>query len=300
MVKLTIHTATYNRAYILPKAYESLKKQTCKDFEWIITDDGSTDGTEELVQGWMNEDNGFPIRYNKLNHVGVPRALNSGIKLAASEWFLMLDSDDHLVENTVEKALSWVEEIKDDPHYAGIGFAKCFPDGRYMKDQTPLIDPEVGYVDATHLERKKYNIDMDMCEVHRTELFRKYPFQCWETETFAPEQLSWLQFALDGLKLRWHADKLYVCDYLPDGLTKNDQIVKNNPMGYAMMYNQNLLFSESFQEKCVNVLRMTALAMYAGNLKYIFTCNEKALAVLLLPAGILLGLRRKCQYAKLN
>ena len=46
-MKLTIHTATYNRAYILPKAYESLCAQTCKDFEWIITDDGSTDGRSE-------------------------------------------------------------------------------------------------------------------------------------------------------------------------------------------------------------------------------------------------------------
>ena len=60
-MKLTIHTATYNRAYILPQAYESLKAQTCKDFEWIITDDGSTDGTDELIRSWQMEDNGFPM-----------------------------------------------------------------------------------------------------------------------------------------------------------------------------------------------------------------------------------------------
>ena len=60
-MKLTIHTATYNRAYILPKAYESLCAQTCKDFEWIITDDGSTDGTDALVRSWQEKDNGFSI-----------------------------------------------------------------------------------------------------------------------------------------------------------------------------------------------------------------------------------------------
>lgn len=65
MAILTIHTATYNRGYILGQAYESLRSQTNKDFEWIITDDGSTDNTEELVRSWMNEDNGFPIIYNK-------------------------------------------------------------------------------------------------------------------------------------------------------------------------------------------------------------------------------------------
>lgn len=58
MCKITIHTATYNRAYILPIAYESLKKQTCKDFEWIITDDGSNDNTSDLVLKWIHENPG--------------------------------------------------------------------------------------------------------------------------------------------------------------------------------------------------------------------------------------------------
>ena len=95
MQTLTIHTATYNRAYILEKAYYSLKAQTVKDFEWIITDDGSTDGTEKLVNRWIKENNEFEIRYFKLNHVGIPRALNYGVLQAKSKWFMMLDSDDY-------------------------------------------------------------------------------------------------------------------------------------------------------------------------------------------------------------
>ena len=91
MCKLTIHTATYNRAYILPMAYKSLKNQTLKDFEWIITDDGSSDNTSELVHQWIDEDPGFSIVYNKLSHVGIPRALNSGVNLASTKWFMMLE-----------------------------------------------------------------------------------------------------------------------------------------------------------------------------------------------------------------
>ena len=124
MPKLTIHTATYNRAYILGKAYDSLRKQTNKDFEWIITDDGSEDHTEELVRSWLNEENGFEIRYNKLSHVGIPRALNSGVEKARTDWFMMLDSDDYLLPETVEKVLLWLDEIKDMPEYSGIGFAR--------------------------------------------------------------------------------------------------------------------------------------------------------------------------------
>ena len=58
MIKLTIFTPTYNRAYILPELYNSLKNQTCRMFEWLIVDDGSSDNTEELVSQWKKESNG--------------------------------------------------------------------------------------------------------------------------------------------------------------------------------------------------------------------------------------------------
>ena len=228
-MKLTIHTATYNRAYILGKAYESLCVQTCKDFEWIITDDGSTDGTDVLVRSWQEKENGFPIVYNPLKHVGLPRALNSGVACASGLWFMRLDSDDHLLPCTVEKVLGWIAEIEDQEEFVGIGFARCQPDGSFMKNQTPLIDPD-GYVDASNTEREKYHLDMDMCEAERTSLLRRFPHQVWPTESFAPEQLNHNAMALAGYKYRWRAEKLYICDYLTDGLTQNDRIVKNNPM----------------------------------------------------------------------
>ena len=63
----------------MEKAYLSMCAQTVKDFEWLISDDGSTDNTEELVRSWLEKDNGFPIHYQKLDHVHIPRALNSGV-----------------------------------------------------------------------------------------------------------------------------------------------------------------------------------------------------------------------------
>lgn len=297
-MKLTIHTATYNRAYILGKAYESLCVQTCKDFEWIITDDGSTDGTDVLVRSWQEKENGFPIVYNPLKHVGLPRALNSGVACASGQWFMRLDSDDHLLPCTVEKVLGWIAEIEDQEEFVGIGFARCQPDGSFMKNQTPLIDPD-GYVDASNTEREKYHLDMDMCEAERTSLLRRFPHQVWPTESFAPEQLNHNAMALAGYKYRWRAEKLYICDYLTDGLTQNDRIVKNNPMGYAMMHNQNILLSKTFFEKCRCAMQMTALALYAGHPEYLKESNNMAATILTFPLGAALSVRRRMQYAKL-
>lgn len=300
MAKLTIHTATYNRAYILGQAYESLKAQTCKDFEWIITDDGSTDGTDALVRRWQEQDNGFPIIYNPLPHVGIPRALNSGVGLASSEWFMMLDSDDYILPQTVGLVMQWLDEIEERENFVGIGFARCQPNGSFMKNQTPKIDPKVGYVDATNIERAKYNLNMDMEEVSRTALLRKYPFQYWETEKYAPEQLNYNTIAMAGYKYRWRAERLYICDYLPDGQTRNDRLVKRNPMGFAMMHNQNMLITSSFREKLRCAMQMTALSLYAGNPAYLKESNCMAATMLSFPLGLALSVRRRMQYAKMD
>ena len=76
--KITLFTPTYNRAHTLDRLYRSVQRQTFRDFEWLIIDDGSTDDTEELVAGWIGEGNDFPIRYCKQPNGGKCRAFNTG------------------------------------------------------------------------------------------------------------------------------------------------------------------------------------------------------------------------------
>ena len=232
MSRITIHTATFNRSHTLGKVYQSLLSQTCKDFEWVISDDGSTDNTEELIKGWQEQDNGFPIIYSKLPHVGFPRALNDGVNHSKTEWFMMLDSDDYLLSHTIETLLPWIDEIESLEKMAGIGITRTHPDGSFMKNQAPLIDPQLGYVDATNSERAKYRLNMDCFEVIRTSLLKKYPFQYWPTEEYAPPALNYNAMSLDGWKIRWRIGHFYICEYLSDGLTKSNLKVKKNPMGY--------------------------------------------------------------------
>src|SRR5574344_324976 len=98
---ITVFTPTYNRAHLLCNAYNSLLRQTNKDFEWLIIDDGSTDNTKEIIHKYI-DDNKIKIRYYKKNNGGKHTAINYGIKRAKGELTIILDSDDELVNNAIE------------------------------------------------------------------------------------------------------------------------------------------------------------------------------------------------------
>ena len=84
---ITVFTATYNRAYILPQLYHSLQQQTDCNFEWLIIDDGSRDNTAALVQTWQRETSAFPVVYVKQPNGGKHRAINAGLAQARGEWY---------------------------------------------------------------------------------------------------------------------------------------------------------------------------------------------------------------------
>ncbi len=100
-MKITIFTATFNRAYIIKNLYDSLVGQRYVNFEWIIVDDGSTDTTEEIVQTFIKDDK-IAIQYIKQSNKGKHFAINKGVSLASGELFFIVDSDDKLPENSLE------------------------------------------------------------------------------------------------------------------------------------------------------------------------------------------------------
>ena len=115
--KITVFTPTYNRAYILETLYHSLQRQTFADFEWLIVDDGSSDGTDSLVRSWQADQNPFPIRYVYQENGGKCRAINRGLELAAGELFFTVDSDDYLTDDALEKAVRWEAELPKDQKF---------------------------------------------------------------------------------------------------------------------------------------------------------------------------------------
>ena len=295
--KLTIFTATYNRAHLLERLYRSLLRQTCFDFEWLVIDDGSEDHTSQLFDFWCNNDNPFPIRYYRQENQGLIRTLNRGVALAKGEYMTKIDSDDYVLDDFVEKLVSWFDQIQNEQDIYGVSGLSVTKEGVPLKGSWPRMPDGADFVDATDLERAKYNLNADMSEAWRTDILRKHPFPVWEGEKFAPEQIVFFDIALEGWKIRWYPVPLAVCEYQQDGLTLGaSQLEKKNPMGYAMMYNQRLKYATGFVQKFKTAMQCNALSFVGKHPEYILKSNAPLFSFIALFPGWLLSLRRRYQY----
>ncbi len=95
---------TYNRKDYLKETLDSCFAQTYKDYEVVIVDDGSTDGTEDMLK-----DAGYDVRYYWAEHIGQAAARNKLIELAGGEYITFLDSDDLLFPNAVQKLMDVID-----------------------------------------------------------------------------------------------------------------------------------------------------------------------------------------------
>ncbi len=294
---ITVFTATYNRGHLIQRIYQSLLRQKEFNFEWLVIDDGSQDQTEDLFNDWTSRDNPFEIRYYKQENRGLIRTLNRGIELARGEYFAKIDSDDYVVDDYTTNISKWVASIENSTSIYAVSGVRVTPDGIPLKGKWPDIPRELGFVDATDLERAAYDLDADMCEAWRTDVLRNYPFPVWNGEKFAPEQIVFNQIALDGYKIRWYPVAMSICEYQEGGLTKGSRKLEiQNPMGYAMMYNHKLKYDIPFAQKLRCAMQCTALSIVGRNPQYILQTNLPIAAIATLFPGVLLAIRRKWQY----
>ena len=220
MKKITILTPSYNRAHTLPALYESLLKQDTDAFEWMVVDDGSTDGTGALVEGWQREGK-IPIRYIYKQNGGKHTALNEGIGQIGSELTFIVDSDDWLPENAVEIILKYHEKYRGTQGLCGYSFLRFYPDGRVNDAFFPRDEWIDTYVNA----RINAGIAGDKAEVFYTEVLKQFPFPVYPGEKFVPEDLVWVQ--MSGPYKMVHINQcVYISDYLEGGLTRSGKKMK--------------------------------------------------------------------------
>ena len=294
--QITILTATYNRAHLLPDLYASLCRQRSKAFTWFIVDDGSEDNTKELVTGWMQKEHDFELEYHYIQNGGKNRAINYGVKHINTPYTMIVDSDDYLTDDAIEYLTPKAIEVLKDETIAGISAL------RGNSENTPLQQPLFGdkdYITANNLERANYGLERDACEVYKTDILLNHPFEVWKGEKFVSEEIVWNQIALEGLSLRWYNKVTCIVRYQEEGLTKDSfNLLRNNPMGYAAMYNQRITLSKSVKEKFYNATQMVALSFYAGNLCYLIKSKNILTTLVAQIPGIALGIRRVVQLKK--
>lgn len=168
MPTLTIFTSTYNRAHTLPRTYTSLCQQTCKDFEWLIVDDGSTDNTRELAEAWMEEQK-IPIRYIYQENGGLYTGYNTAYANIDSELNTCVDSDDFMPDNAVELILNLWKEKGSDKYCGIVGLDFNVKDGQAIGGYFPTNLKEVFFVEL-RIKGLHYG---DVKPVLRTDLMKK-------------------------------------------------------------------------------------------------------------------------------
>jgi glycosyltransferase involved in cell wall biosynthesis len=184
----TVFTATFNRAHTIGRVHESLRAQTFRDFEWVIVDDGSQDGTRERVAGWSPA-SPFPIRYFWQANAGKAAATNRGVAEARGELFLIVDSDDAFVPSALARFWHHWQSIPaaERGRYTGVTALSADERGRLVGDPFPrdVLDGRWGDI------HYRYGIRGDKWGFHRTDVLRRFPFPVEPGAHHVPEDVVW-------------------------------------------------------------------------------------------------------------
>lgn len=285
---ITVFTPTYNRAYIIHKLYESLCHQSFTDFEWIIVDDGSSDNTKELIHSFLAEEK-IKLRYFYQENAGKHIAINRGVQEAHGDLFFIVDSDDYLTDDALEKMSCYYEQIKDDSRFVGVSGVRATPDGKRIGGELDFEIKDCSILDFGF----KYEYTGDMSEAYKTSIMRKFPFPEIHDERFCGESLIWNRIAQVGI-LRYTAEKWYIGEYRPDGLTASITRVRMKSPKYAMLlYSEQAKYNIPLKHKIKSIINFWRFSFnsnmnFSDKIKMIGYSN-----IIFWPIGLLMHINDK-------
>lgn len=229
---ITIFTPTYNRGKLLISLHEKLCLQTCKDFIWLIIDDGSTDDTRDIIDELIKEGK-IKIKYYFQTNKGKQQAFNTAIEKCDTECFAFCDSDDWYIESTIMNFKKNYEEVvKKNNNICGIVARRS--DQNLNFKQFPKINFNRKVINLPVLYTK-YKFHAETCAMFKTNTLKeaKYPNI---DEKFIPES-----YMFDRLSQKYDVlfinEAYSITEYLEDGYTvQSSKLYHNNPLGvyYAL------------------------------------------------------------------
>ncbi|PEL07038.1 glycosyltransferase family 2 protein [Bacillus sp. AFS017336] len=282
MKKLTVFTPTYNRAYCLHNCYESLKNQSNKEFIWLIIDDGSSDKTKEIVEGWIDE-NKIEIMYHWQENQGMHGAHNTAYQLINTELNVCIDSDDYMPLNAVEKIIAFWDQYGNDK-VSGIIGLDAYTDGEIIGTKLPN-----GKQSRLFDLYNKYGVTGDKKLVYRTELTKGFPYPLFKDERYVG--LAYKYHMLDRqYELLLMNEVLCYVEYLADGSSLNmlSQYIKN-PKGFAFYRKEMMkLPFASLSYKFRQAIHYVSSSLVCRNRNFLRETPNKSLTILAIPLGIML------------
>jgi glycosyltransferase involved in cell wall biosynthesis len=285
---ITVLTATYDRAKTLPRLADSLEAQSFGDFEWLVVDDGSRDGSPALLAK-LSAAASHPVRVLRRENGGKHRAVNAGLEAAAGAWIFIVDSDDILPRDALEKLALLARRADSMPETCGLAGLKAALGGEIVGSPFPLDENPCDAASLAILRR----VRGDKAEAFKTSILRRYPFPEFRNEKFLTEDVVWFRMARDGFKLLLSNDVLYLCEYRSDGLSSRSLEMRlKNPEGTMLHYSEALALrfpSRFLVREAANLVRFS---LHFRRLKSLGTgmgYGRKALLALAFPIGAALA-----------
>ena len=287
---LTVFTPTYNRADLLERCYQSVLRQTNKNFKWMIIDDGSTDNTAEVVKEWIESSrDDVEIIYIYKTNGGLHTAYNEAIAHIDTELCVCIDSDDFMPDNAIELILEfWKKNGSNE--YAGIVGLDYDLDNQVIGDKLP----DIKSVNLIGLLLDKYGIkNGDRTNVVRTELYKKFaPMKVFPGEkNFNPHYMH-LQISLEYDFLVLNENLRYV-DYQDSGMT-NSMLWQyyNSPNSFAEIRKLYLsLPGTSFPFRVKNTIHLISSYILAKKASSAVRENPyHLLTIFMFPVGFVFSL----------
>lgn len=231
----TICIPTYNRGYILHRTLDSIKKQNFISYEVIVVDDGSNDNTEEIVSHYIEPENS-KFRYIKKPNGGKHSALNVGIENARGLFFIILDSDDWLADDALQKMYELCTTIEKDNSFCGIM-------GRMLEKQQGEIEGTLfdlnnsisSYFEFHFLMKKIPGKKFNCIEANKTKILKQIRYPEMDKMTFVPE--AWL---FDQIGVHYNLllsnDVFCYSEYLQDGMNADKKFKIRHNLGFLYHY----------------------------------------------------------------
>ena len=282
MTTLTVFTPTYNRAHLLGRLYDSLLRQTCQDFAWLVVDDGSTDGTRELVAGWQAEGR-IPIQYEYKANGGMHTAHNRAYELIQTELNVCIDSDDWMPDDAVSLILSRWAIVSGDVEVAGIVGLDQTPSGEVVGTKLP---PDGTRCTLTGLYAR-LRVRGDKKLVYRSSITRRFPrYPEFSGERLVP--LSWLYELIDQEYLLVAFNDVYATvEYQPGGSSAS--VVKQyfqSPRGFREARIVSIRHAPTKKDKLRNVVHYGVSCFILGDWQPWRSSPSPGLSVLLWPVSV--------------